>query len=232
MVEYLPMSDQQRPFSVIDVEREFKEEQEKQRRQFEDDQEQKRQRFEQKLESQKAVRDWFLVALTLIAVGAAYWTGYEARHSRMEATGAARESLDVQTEAMQLDERPYIRVDYDHAEQGATGTIYASIKITASGRTPSRDIKFRMICTQETPDFKLLDKAPEYSLDVLFSGNAVVPKPAMCNPIPNHYGLGAVVLGVVNYDDFFKKSHVTKFCYQFSGKKDWNWCDLLKNYVD
>lgn len=79
---------------------EYQEQQEQKRLTFEADQERKRQMFEERLEKQKAKRDWMMLIITFAAVAAAYWAGWEAHKTRLDAL-----------EALHLAQRPFVGVN-------------------------------------------------------------------------------------------------------------------------
>jgi hypothetical protein len=98
--------------------------------------------------------------IALAASCAAIWTGYEARHTRLEAGFAAKDSLDVQHKAVQaqidtmrLDERPYIRVGAvgvkrtDEADPDEPDYYRAAFKLIAVGRTPATFLKWNVRCS-------------------------------------------------------------------------------------
>jgi hypothetical protein len=98
------------------------------------------------------------LVIALAASCAALWTGYEARHSRLEAALAAKDSLDAQRKAVQaqidtmrLDERPYIRVGtvgVKRAEEGDRDEhdYQAVFKLVAVGRTPAIFLEWNVRC--------------------------------------------------------------------------------------
>lgn len=100
------------------------------------------------------------VIIALAASVAAVWTGYEARHARLEAASAAeksfnvqRDSVDAQITTMRVDERPYIRVSpigVKPADKGDRDDGYpyqAVFNLSALGRTPATLLTWNVYCT-------------------------------------------------------------------------------------
>jgi hypothetical protein len=105
----------------------------------------------------KNVNENLGLIIALAACGAAMWTGYEARHSRLEAANIADQSLKVQHESVQaqinavrFDERPYIRVatvGVKPAGKEDTDDDYQAVfKLVAIGRTPATFLNWNVYC--------------------------------------------------------------------------------------
>jgi hypothetical protein len=105
----------------------------------------------------KNVNENLGLLIALAACGAAMWTGYEARHTRLEAANIADQSLKVQHESVQaqitavrFDERPYIRVatvGVKPADKEDTDDDYRAVfKLVAIGRTPATFLNWNVYC--------------------------------------------------------------------------------------
>jgi|ERR1019366_6409063 hypothetical protein len=108
---------------------EFEHQEEGKRLQFQTEQEQKRLEFERRLESKKAIRDWLMLVITLAAVGAAFWTGYEGYRSRLDAIAAT-----------QLDQRPFLTASLSGVtvQPDLQDSLFIiETKLTSFGRTPA-----------------------------------------------------------------------------------------------
>jgi hypothetical protein len=218
---------------VVDMRQAYAEQQEQMLLDFESAQEKKRQDFEAKLEAQKARRDWMMLIITFAAVAAAYWTGWEARHARMEATLAAKESLkaqqqsvDAQIQAMQYEQRPYIRASIGpiKREEGDFGVkLYTfPISFQVSGKTPALDVTVFSGRYDASPaQFKqkdyerlLQNAAPDdLSHQSLAYSDSVFNILAEFKRDQNFF----TIFGYVQYKDLFQVTHRTEFCYVMAG---------------
>ncbi len=215
----------------------YEEEQEQRRLRFEAEQDQKRQLFEARLEAQKAKRDWMMVIITFAAVAAAYWTGYEARHARIEAAQAAKESLrtqqqsvDAQIQTMQVEQRPYINVTFERFNTDPLGSdsVQVHVNLTSNGRTPATAVRVRTYCEQaEITDFsKVLDPSkklwenptPRESIyesiqdrDYLMPGQSMQTECSFV--VDAHSEEPMKIIGIVSYIDLFELPHITPFCF-------------------
>ena len=113
--------------------------------------------------------------IAVAASGAAIWTGYEARHARLEARYAAEQSRKVQQDsvnaqiaAIRLDERPYVRVATigikmaDELDR-ETYDYQAVFKLVAVGRTPATFLRWNVYCGSIQANQMtaiILDKSP------------------------------------------------------------------------
>ncbi len=211
---------------VIDMRQAYAEQQEQKRLDFEADQEQKRldfeadqeirrQDFERKLEAQKAKRDWMMVIVTFAAVAAAYWTGWEARHARIEASEAAKESLKLQTSAMQLDQRPYVNLSSGHWQVRST-TAYITVDINTVGKTAALNIKERDLCASVE---KRDRQYPELSDELDSVSVSPIAVPGQHLEFHCATGLTATqsllrVIIEISYNDLFSKTtHISTVCF-------------------
>jgi hypothetical protein len=244
MVECSAMSDKHRPHdgpTLHDPNLEYQEDQECKRLGFEAEQEHKRQEFEERLEKQKAKRDWMMLIITFAAVAAAYWTGWEARHARLEATDVGKQSIekqqaaidaqtksvDAQIQAMQLEQRPYVSLRAKVSSSGNTSSMFVSPEV--SGRTPALNLTL-------IGDRRLEDESAQAFIADLRRRQKnkgdfrSFPQSVLYIPIANpgqqlpSYLLGVFpadprytqkLSGIVIYTDLFNKEHYMKFCFQY-----------------
>jgi hypothetical protein len=105
----------------------------------------------------KNVNENLGLLIALAACGAAMWTGYEARHARLEAASIADQSLKVQHESVQaqitalrFDERPYMRVATvgvkPSDKEDPDDDYQAVFKLVAIGRTPATFLHWNVYC--------------------------------------------------------------------------------------
>lgn len=107
----------------------------------------------------KSVAENLGLIIALAASTAAIWTGYEARHARLEAANAAEQSLKVQRDSvnaqittMRVDERPYIRVmpvgvkPADKEDRDDGYPYQAVFNLVAVGRTPATFLNWNVYC--------------------------------------------------------------------------------------
>lgn len=117
----------------------------------------------------RAINENLGLVIALAASCAAIWTGYEARHARLDAKSAADESLkvqqdsvlaqknsvDAQIKAMRLEQRPYLRVTPvgfkpthiagDQVEKARDGYV-GIFKLETHGRTPAIKVDWELHC--------------------------------------------------------------------------------------
>jgi hypothetical protein len=190
---------------------------------FEADQERKRQQFEAKLEAQKAKRDWMMLIITFAAVAAAYWTGWEARHARIEATQAAKEtvtiqqrSVNAQIEAMRLDARPYVSASIKSWRRLGTAPerLGITILITSSGRTAALNVRLDVGCSQMALFVLPESRDPTAFIPQatpILAPSSATQKGRVC-PFTSDSPLK--IYGRVTYADLFKQPHSTSFCFE------------------
>jgi hypothetical protein len=200
---------------------------------FEERQERKRQEFEARLEKQKATREWLMLIITVAAVLAGAWTAYEARHARIEAAQAAKDSLstqqqsvNAQIEAMQLDERPFvvvqsgdwsIRRGYSaHKVVGLVPTV--SYRIAVRGKTPAMNIYITAICTLDE-QYQTATKSPSPKADFLSQFLSEGDSPGyFLDGLRVRQGAQPRLrfVGELSYSDYFQKLHHSPFCFRNS----------------
>ncbi|HZU32703.1 MAG TPA: hypothetical protein VFB79_16420 [Candidatus Angelobacter sp.] len=203
--------------AMTDMAAQYVEQQEQKRLDFEDRQEQKRQAFEKKLERQKATREWLMLIITVVAVAAAAWTAYEARKARIDAEDFATKTLQAQTAAMRLDERPYVKISLKEVQQitkkdGHHVLLFQNV-VTAYGRTPAIHIEVDATCEPSTSPLHPVEKSGVTRSSMMAPGDS---DDGFCEmPILTTLPDAIVVrhYGTVYYDDIFGKAHTLGFCW-------------------
>ncbi|HEY4676284.1 MAG TPA: hypothetical protein VIJ01_03940 [Candidatus Angelobacter sp.] len=216
----------------ITKEQKFNERQEQKRLAFEADQDQKRQLFEVKLEAQKAKRDWMMVIITFAAVSAAYWTGWEARQTRIEAASAAKESLKIQQESVQSqlkafeaqidalhsDLRPYLSVTpnkFSISKNKKGINAAGSISLKVEGKTPALEIRSELTC-KFSNNFAGMSgplDSDYYSLDSFLYPHQIFTHKCSANILSYTDRTVLLVYGQIKYTDYNRQPLVTPFCY-------------------
>lgn len=198
------------------------EQQEEKRASFEREQERKRQDFEAKLERSKAMRDWMMLIITFAAVGAAYWTGWEARHARIETGQAADKSL-------KLEQQPYIFVSPGEADVSyGKGITSVSVNVipVITGKTPATRVEARAFCKIIPNNRKaqmLLDNHIEVRKIAAFAipGKELGALDYQCTDFDSgepgfkHADGMAQIVGEISYHDIIdpEKLHAARFCF-------------------
>jgi hypothetical protein len=201
------------------------EKQEEKRLAFEAEQERKRQDFEQRLEKQKAKREVMMLIITFAAVAAAFWTGWEARHARIEAKGAADRIFQTQIDTMQLDERPYLKPAFQRMvsfglepTDRKTAILESNQVLSVYGRTPALHVRIYSRCGLEHEPVLLIDEPRDGSMrltaefPILSPGESsnrvgcITDRPVESHEAINYYGS-------VFYEDIFHASHMIQFCW-------------------
>jgi hypothetical protein len=184
------------------------------------------------------INENFGLVIALFAAVAAFWTGYEARHARLEATeigkqslekqqasvDAQKKSVDAQIQAMQLDERPFIRVDAAEIKEGTQpslidrthiDTFNTAMKYSVSGKTPAINIRFffgyddgYLPEVEIHKRLQIVRQNEGYTESLLYPDNFVSSD--LTYPRKPE---GITVYGFVVYNDLFHVSHRTEFCY-------------------
>jgi hypothetical protein len=221
---------------VTDRAADFAQQQEQKRRDFEDQQERKRQAFETKLETQKAIREWLMLIITVAAVAAAAWTAYEARQARIEAAEAATKSFDAQAATMRLDERPYVKLSFQDAQfvtfrelnlpPGVGQMLMSKSLLTVYGRTAALDVFVEAKCEAGSHGVK-----PPTQRGATLPYVFPMVAPAESNEVRCGVELNKENLqtfkeednvfmyyGTVFYKDIFKQDHMTQFCWTIEYK--------------
>lgn len=193
---------------------------------FEERQERKRQEFEARLEAQKAKRDWMMVILTFAAAAFAGWAAYEARD--------AGETARI---ALELDERPYIKI------------VPEDSQVITLGNTKKLEVTYRLAVLGKTPALKIDNSSTdcEISETPLMSDAPKIPKRKVNSPSASYlypseqserYGCDTNMpskeqdyfrfFGVINYEDVFQRKHSTPFCFESfindNKMDDWQIC--------
>jgi hypothetical protein len=83
--------------------------------------------------------------VSVLAALFAGWSGYEAHQARVSADSATRETIRLQREATQLDERPYVNVIpfvasfvvMHNPDRSSTAFLLLRLRVLTNGRTPA-----------------------------------------------------------------------------------------------
>jgi hypothetical protein len=178
-----------------------------------------------------------MLAITLAAVAAAYWTGYEAHRARREAADAAKESLttqlqsvDAQIQSMQIEQRPYVNVTFKGMSKDPVSGVFLRVVAVVSGHTPATHVRIRTYCEKgEVTDFGNVPDPEKPSVgesetvrDSIYSSvddrnymspgqpmqdSCLIDPKMLASPGP------LKVVGVVYYSDLFNRLHRTPFCF-------------------
>lgn len=188
---------------------------------------------------------WATVALALVTLGLAIYTGLLFREAKL-ARRDAKQSLDIATkdaeaavksvefarESMVRNLRAYITVENVHADIGnhaRSGRLYSfNIVILNTGQTPARDVtvKYAHLLNNDNPNASTLANCKLHSH---FAGTlgkehheiARLQMDSNDNPTLDHWWSNAetvtmVIFGEIRYRDMLTdEEHITQFCYKF-----------------
>jgi hypothetical protein len=196
----------------------------------------------------KQTRDNLGLIVSVIAALFAGWAGYETHRtvnvqiqSMQKADAAARETIQLQGEAMQLDERPYVNaVPFDPQIDVSENVITkeraftARLRVITNGRTPALGVRLVSRCLQHVKASPVASAAidarnQDYTKNI--SQLTDMLKTLHLEPLAylatteevQTYGCIAwlketeapdvVILGQLEYSDYFNTTHHTSFCY-------------------
>lgn len=154
-----------------------------------------------------------------------------------KADDAAQKTIKLQKETTELDERPYVNVVPDTPTVFSSSgyslgkmTFQTKLRIITSGRTPALGMRLTFRCLQSLDpigvDFGLINP-PTFAITIkALTNNPGEPRPFaylstageqktnMCRvDLPDKVFPQVVILGHVDYSDYFKVQHHTSFCY-------------------
>lgn len=193
---------------------------------------------------EERIKGWIDRILAIVAVVsaiaaiasaiAAHKDAAESLRKQQDAVNAQIDSVKAQIKAMQMDQRPFIKVEYSGLESyplpGMLDHHVALIKLTSLGRTPARGVAINLKCSYTLGQ---LEKAPYVNFAVLYSNESEPFREDCTGKLMDKAGrVSAVVYGSVDYTDIFDTPHRLTFCFIASPTKkdphDFDYCDDFK----
>lgn len=180
----------------------------------------------------KQTRDNLGLIVSVLAALAAGWSVYEAHAARESADASARKTITMQLEATQLDERPYVNAvpvnpmflgDKSLSDRFYSFTFLAKLRIITSGRTPALGVRLTFACSEfvdpissdayKTTIKRLTDNQQAPVPFAYLTTTGELQSNRCFTLISQSSYPRVVILGLLEYSDYFKTQHHTSFCY-------------------